>query len=113
MKKTLINQIKTEMSGVLNNAQRQKLKEVLVLLLYFYWRFIKLKVFFSVQFAIEQLPQRSCCIKYFLLPVVGSFAPLFHFVPQLRGLPALTQGKVMQVKLFHNSHPKMCYNKKV
>ena len=47
MKKTLINQIKTEMSGVLNNAQRQRLKEVLVLLLYFYWRFIKLKVFFS------------------------------------------------------------------
>ena len=36
MKKTLINQIKTEMSGVLNNAQRQKLKEVLVLLLDFY-----------------------------------------------------------------------------
>lgn len=29
MKKTLINQIQTEMSGVLNNAQRQKLKEVL------------------------------------------------------------------------------------
>lgn len=29
MKKTLINQIQTEMSGVLNNAQRQKLSEVL------------------------------------------------------------------------------------
>jgi site-specific recombinase XerD len=29
MKKTLINQIQTEMSGVLNNAQRQKLCEVL------------------------------------------------------------------------------------
>lgn len=29
MKKTLINQIQTEMSGVLNNAQRQKLREVL------------------------------------------------------------------------------------
>ena len=29
MKKTLINQIQTEMSGVLNNAQRQKLDEVL------------------------------------------------------------------------------------
>ena len=29
MKKTLINQIKTEMSGILNNAQRQKLSEVL------------------------------------------------------------------------------------
>ena len=29
MKKTLINQIQTEMSGVLNKAQRQKLKEVL------------------------------------------------------------------------------------
>lgn len=29
MKKTLINQIQTEMSGVLNNAQRQKLIEVL------------------------------------------------------------------------------------
>jgi len=29
MKKTLINQIQTEMSGVLNNAQRQKLGEVL------------------------------------------------------------------------------------
>ena len=29
MKKTLINQIKTEMSGVLNNAQRQKLSQVL------------------------------------------------------------------------------------
>ena len=56
MKKTLINQIKTEMSGVLNNAQRQKLSEVLVLLLDFYWRFIKLKVFSSVQFAIVQLP---------------------------------------------------------
>ena len=69
MKKKLINQIKTEMSGVLNNAQRQKLKEVLVLLLDFYWRFIKLKVFSSVQFAIVQLPQRFCCIKYFLLPV--------------------------------------------
>ena len=26
-------------------------------------------VFSSVQFAIVQLPQRSCCIKYFLLPV--------------------------------------------
>ena len=36
MKKTLINQIQMEMSGVLNNAQRQKLKEVLVLLLDFY-----------------------------------------------------------------------------
>ena len=29
MKKTLINQIQTEMSGILNNAQRQKLSEVL------------------------------------------------------------------------------------
>ena len=29
MKKTLINQIQTEMSGVLNNAQRQKLCDVL------------------------------------------------------------------------------------
>ena len=29
MKKTLINQIQTEMSGVLNNAQRQKLSQVL------------------------------------------------------------------------------------
>ena len=29
MKKTIINQIQTEMSGVLNNAQRQKLSEVL------------------------------------------------------------------------------------
>lgn len=29
MKKTLINQIQTEMSGLLNNAQRQKLREVL------------------------------------------------------------------------------------
>ena len=29
MKKTLINQIQTEMSGVLNNAQRQKLSDVL------------------------------------------------------------------------------------
>lgn len=29
MKNTLINQIQTEMSGVLNNAQRQKLSEVL------------------------------------------------------------------------------------
>lgn len=29
MKKKLINQIQTEMSGILNNAQRQKLKEVL------------------------------------------------------------------------------------
>ena len=29
MKKTLINQIQTEMSGVLNNAQRQKLREIL------------------------------------------------------------------------------------
>lgn len=29
MKKTLINQIQTEMSGILNNAQRQKLREVL------------------------------------------------------------------------------------
>ena len=29
MKKTLINQIQTEMSGVLNNAQRQKLSAVL------------------------------------------------------------------------------------
>lgn len=29
MKKTLINQIQTEMSGLLNNAQRQKLSEVL------------------------------------------------------------------------------------
>lgn len=29
MKKTLINQIQMEMSGVLNNAQRQKLCEVL------------------------------------------------------------------------------------
>lgn len=29
MKKTLINQIQTEMSGVLNNAQRQKLSEIL------------------------------------------------------------------------------------
>ena len=84
MKKTLINQIKTEMSGVLNNAQRQKLKEVLVLLLDFYWRFIKLKVFSSVQFAIVQLPQRSCCIKHFLLPVVGSFVPLLRSA-QLRG----------------------------
>ena len=36
MKKKLINQIKTEMSGVLNNVQRPKLKEVLVLLLDFY-----------------------------------------------------------------------------
>ena len=29
MKKTIINQIQTEMSGILNNAQRQKLSEVL------------------------------------------------------------------------------------
>ena len=29
MKKTLINQIQTEMAGVLNNAQRQKLRDVL------------------------------------------------------------------------------------
>ena len=29
MKKKLINQIQTEMSGVLNNAQRQKLSQVL------------------------------------------------------------------------------------
>ena len=29
MKKTLINQIQTEMAGILNNAQRQKLSEVL------------------------------------------------------------------------------------
>lgn len=29
MKKTLINQIQMEMSGVLNNAQRQKLCDVL------------------------------------------------------------------------------------
>ena len=29
MKKTLINQIQTEMSGILNNAQRQKLSQVL------------------------------------------------------------------------------------
>ena len=33
-------------------------------------------------------------------------APLLHFVPQLRGIPALTQGKMMQVKLFLNRHQK-------